>query len=677
MKPTPLLDFWQKPVGAGAPVTMLATTYALDPDFFEQNCLARFLEVSSVDENTGSVDDIVASVELHDLLQHTCVTVMADRSAPVQRSSLLWDLLSCQVDGGLLHAKVSVLIWENATRVILGSANLTSAGYRRQIELGLAVDLGPDCLFPTDVLQEIADELDSYLLLVPGYAPDIAVFKRAASTLKLFRQRVAQYSTARTEIRVAFAPTNANQSPLDKLDLVWKGAQPLCATHLSPFWDSNDRKALIATNKLLTGRPANKRKQRVGVVLNPSGQTSFSQYLASYENVDNSVYQLKEVDQEIRTLHAKCLLIESDEWVAALVGSSNHTKSGLGLNEAKRGPILTQPRRHREMNVWIGASRKGKAGRALLDLIPLGKKVTADTAEVDPKDEDEDELPALPGCFGMCCLHRPSEGLPWELHLGITSGIGMPSNWEIGFAADDVPILTKMQWEASVGLGPTVISLIEGTLPMFVFVRWDGNKIPWAVVADDRHSLPPGPALSGLRAQQLLDALATGRSLSSILREDLERRNGGRTPNSEISLDPLKRFEVEGALLRKGRALAASLSAMQRRLERQVVTADALKARLAGPLGPTFVATKVVEALEQHEQSRAEAIFTIAEISLTIGRVNWAHVLEHIDRSEGIAIINHTLNRLDALRERAGCEPLDLVSYACRAVTEARKCLAS
>ena len=62
MKPTPLLDFWQKPTGAGEPVAVIATTFALEPDFFERNCLARFLEVSSVDEDTGSVDDVVASV---------------------------------------------------------------------------------------------------------------------------------------------------------------------------------------------------------------------------------------------------------------------------------------------------------------------------------------------------------------------------------------------------------------------------------------------------------------------------------------------------------------------------------------------------------------------------------------------------------------------------------------
>ena len=110
MNPTPLLDFWQKPAKAGDPLAVLATTFALEPDFFEQNCLARFLEVSSVDESSGSVEDIVAQVEMQEMLQTASVTVLADRSAPVQRTSLLWDILGCEVQGGLLHAKVAVLI---------------------------------------------------------------------------------------------------------------------------------------------------------------------------------------------------------------------------------------------------------------------------------------------------------------------------------------------------------------------------------------------------------------------------------------------------------------------------------------------------------------------------------------------------------------------------------------
>lgn len=666
MKPTPMLDFWQKPAEAGEPVALLATTFALEPDFFEQNCLARFLEVSSVNEETGSVDDIVATVELHESLQKASVTVLADRSAPVQRSSLLWDLLSCKVDGGLLHAKVAVLLWEKATRIILGSANLTAAGYRRQIELGLAVDLGPQCLFPPDVLRGLADEIGSYLHLVPGYDASAATFARAANTLNLLRERIAEQKNGPTGVRVAFAPTNATTAPLDQLSLVWSGAKPLRATHLSPFWDSNDRhrSALAATRQLLTGRPADRRSQSVAVVLGPRGQTTFSQHLA--EGVD-AVRRLKDLDREIRTLHAKCLLIESDEWVAALVGSSNHTKAGLGLAKAAR---------HREMNVWLGAPLKSKEGRALINLIELGKEIPTDAEVVDPKDEDEAELPSLPACFGLCQVKRSKQDGPWELHLGIAATHDMPRAWQIAFAAEDTPFMTRAQWAESGKPEKVVIVLPPQMLPMFVLVAWDGNTSPWAVLADNPHGLPVGPALSSLRAQHLLDALANGRPLAQVLREELERQQASADAQSLIVLDPLKRFEVEGSLLRKGRALAVSLAAMQRRLERPLVTLDTLRGRLASPLGPEFVATKVAEAFEAGHQSRAEAIFTIAEIALTLGRVDWPLVLAQVDRAQGNRLVDEILVRLDSVRARVGSQPADLASYAIRSIKEARKCVA-
>ncbi len=661
MNPTPLLDFWQKPAGAGEPVAILATTFAFEPEFFEQNCLARFLEVSSVNEGSGSVDDIVASIELQEMLQKTQVTVLADRSAPAQRTSLLWDVLGCRVDGGLLHAKVAVLMWEKSTRVILGSANLTAPGYRRQIELGLAAELGPGCLFPPEVLNAIADELEAYLDLVPGFAPDTPVIARATSTLELFRRRIAQQPDNGSVVRVVFAPTNPRGGPLDRFELAWSGPRPTKATHLSPFWDASDTTVLTSTRELLTGRPADSRSQKVAVVLGPRGQTPFSRKL---RGAVDRVHEMKPLDNEMRTLHAKCLLIESDQWIAALAGSSNHTKAGMGLTK----------NRHREMNVWLGAPRDSKEGRVLVNLVQLGREISAEEEEIAPTDEDEVELPALPACFGLCRLGRIDELARWELRLGIELNKDMPAEWSVSLAGGTAA-LTRQNWEAS-GSPPTaVVAMDQETFPMYVLVRWNGSEAPWAVLADDRHALPPGPTLSSLRAQHLLAALASGRSLSDIIREELERialGDGGRTG---LILDPLKRFEIERSLLRRGRALAASLSAMQRRLEHQVINLDGLRARLAGPLGPEFVALKIAEAYEAGDQSRAEAIFSIAELALAVGRVNWTLVLEHVDSAVGLALVEDTLGRLDVLRHRVGDEPASLASYAARAIEEARRCL--
>lgn len=660
MKQTPLLDFWQKPEGAGEPVALFATTFALETDFFEQHCLARFLEITSVNEDTGSVEDIVANIELYEQLQKIRVTVLADRSASVQRTSLLWDVLSCKVEGALLHSKVVVLMWEKATRVILGSMNLTSAGYRRQIELGLAVDLGENCLFPVEVLQGIHLELESYLPLVPGYQASLSIFDRANDTLNMFGERIAQQKNKKGNVLVAFAPTNATEKPLEKMREVWRGGLPLRATHLSPFWDSGNTTVLEMVGKQLTGRPASKRAHRVAVVLGPRGQISLPRSCAI---AVDEVLELESLDNESRLLHAKCLVLESHDWVAVLVGSSNHTLAGLGVSA----------RPHREMNVWLGAARDSQEGRALRGLIQLAKKVEADAEEVEQSDEDEIDLPSLPACFELCRVSRLTEHDPWMLVMGIKKTADMPQGWSIRLAGSVV--LTRSQWEKDGGVEVSYVSIEQTSLPMSVFVKWGGYEVPWSVVVDDRHELPPGPALSSLRAQHLLQALAMRRSLGAVLRDEGEQRGEGMKTSFE--LDPLKRHDQKGTLLRKGRELSVSLNEMQDRLARQVLSLETLRARLAGPLGPVFVATKVVEACEAKEQTPAEALFTVAEIALSLGRVNWRHVLEQVDPVQGLAFVVAALEKIIEIRSRIVTAPSSMAAYADRAMKEARLCVQS
>lgn len=666
MKPTPLLDFWQKPDGAGDPVAVLATCFTLDPDFFERNCLARFLAVESVDEDTGSADDLVARLELEESLMAPMVTLLADRSAQAERSTLRWDLLHCHVDRGLLHSKVAVLLWEGATRVVIGSANLTPAGYRHNIELAMAADLGPTCIYPPDVLAAIADELESYLVLVPGLDADVPATRQAGRILQLFRDRIAAQPTVRTKLAVALAPTNPMTRPLDLFSNVWSGAPPLEATHVSPYWDAKDPSVLKTVTGMLSGRPAADRWHGVAVTIGPAGETSFPPNFLKFEHVDE-VVQLGPLDENIRPLHAKCLVIHSNHWVAALVGSSNHTAAGLGIGG---------PRRHRELNVWLGAPLASKEGKALWNLVPCGDPVEPGAPYEEPDDEDEaDDLAALPPFFQLCRLAR--SGDIWELSLSFDSKES-PADWQVALPTH-ATVLDRRVWEAHGSPASYAYPVEEEQLPMFLEVAWDGSKATWVVIADDRHDLPPGPGLSDLHSSQLLDALATGRSLAQVVREKLERDAQARSAGEEpgIITDPLKRFDSRSTLLRRGRALATALTALERRLARPMMTVDALEARLSGALGPRFVASKVVAEYRDGDQPRPDALFTLAEIALTVARVPWAETLQYIDRAVGVRLVEETLDHLDHLRAELGSEPADLAGYAMRAIKEAKRCLAS
>lgn len=512
MRMTPMLELWQKPDGAGDPVAVLATTFTLDPDFFENSCLARFLAVESVDENTGSVEDLVARLELEEGLLAPMVTVLADRSALAERSTLRWNLLHCQVQSGLLHSKIAILLWENAARVIVGSANLTPAGYRHNIEMAMAADLGPKCIFPPPVLEGIAIELESYLDLVPGLDETVPASRQVTQILQLFRKHIGSQSQTRSKLSVALAPSNQESRPLDQLSAVWKGTQPLRATHVSPFWDESDTTVLKTVRAMLTGRPASERRHDVAVAIGPGGETSFPLALRNQGHVDD-VVQLGPLDENVRSLHAKCLIIRSSEWVAALVGSSNHTRAGLGLSDF---------RRHRELNVWLGAPTDSEEGKALRDLVPLGGTIDGDTPYDEPDDEDEpDDFVVLPAFFQLCRLGKDGES--WELTLSFDPP-ATPGAWCVSLPSHDL-VIDKAAWQQA-GSFPTFVSPVNAqSLPMFLDVDWDdGASATWVVLADDRHVLPPGPGLADLRSSQLLYALATGRTLAQVLHEELVER---------------------------------------------------------------------------------------------------------------------------------------------------------
>ena len=48
-----LLELWRPPRGAKDPVGCLTTTYTFDPAFFEEECLARFLEIDALADREG------------------------------------------------------------------------------------------------------------------------------------------------------------------------------------------------------------------------------------------------------------------------------------------------------------------------------------------------------------------------------------------------------------------------------------------------------------------------------------------------------------------------------------------------------------------------------------------------------------------------------------------------
>ena len=135
-----MLDLWQPPEGAGDPVGCVATTYTFHPGLFDEQCLARFLEIESEPDR----EDLAFLLEWETRLGGVYAGVLVDHTQAGVEHSLRWDVLPVRVRAGKQHAKISLLSWTRRLRIIIASANLTEPGYRTNFEVAAAVDLGPD-----------------------------------------------------------------------------------------------------------------------------------------------------------------------------------------------------------------------------------------------------------------------------------------------------------------------------------------------------------------------------------------------------------------------------------------------------------------------------------------------------------------------------------------------------
>lgn len=663
-----LLDSWSPPDGAGQPVACLATSFTFESDFFTQECLARFLSLSTTSAEGDRISSIAALLEEEDRLSEAQISVLIDRSTPAEKRNLRWDLLPVTAPGGLLHAKVAALIWERSARIILGSANLTSAGYRRQVELSLAIDLNAECRVARDVVDTLVAELRRLVELVPG--PVSGPKQRALTTVDLLADRVAELKLPRTgsgDLRLAVAPARPGTSPLDRLGDVWRGAQPLRATLLSPFWDSTDpAPAVEAVRGMLTGRPAAARSMTFVVGVDSLTQTVHAPESLLAQTETGAI--IREFDtpdpDKRRTLHAKMLLLESDQWMAAMIGSSNMTGAGLGLYP-NHG--------HRELNLWLGCPARSKTAKHLRSLACLGAEIDPDNLDwrVLP-DEDEPTTPVLPFGFVSCTLDAAA---PPRLLLELDAET-LPETWDI-LSPMEKQLLTAEGWRADGAQQQIEMAVTDDALPSYLLVRWDAEgqqcQGTWIVNAEDRGALPAPPEFNEISVDVLLAALASTRPLPIALERELRRKQRAVDEGFTLVLDPLQRFDDSGLLLQRARHLSLALWRLQERLSRPATSLDTLEWRLRGPVGPIAIADGLGRAAADQKTLPGEAHFRLAELALTIASVEWDQVAPGADRTKVRALVKEAVEAIAArLGELDAAPDPALDKYARDALKKAR-----
>lgn len=673
-----MLEQWLPGDKFGDPVACIATSFTFDSNFFEEECLTRFLSISTRDPDEESGIDLAGMLEEEERLATTQVTVLVDQSCSPTPRNLRWDLMHVRVPQALLHAKVAVLMWSNATRVIIGSANLTSAGYRDKVEAATSFDLDATCTVPRSVLLKLAKELRSIIELSPGDTGVPGPGRRALQTVDKFELRVKKSPILKENnrgVRYWLSSTRDANCVVDDLKFVWSGQRPSSVVALSPFWDKDERSAganaLFAPIQRTRSSAAQLSSTFVVPVDYRTGKETVlapvSLANCAPESIRHEVVAFQ--PENDRRVHAKCLQYFSGSWQATMIGSSNMTAKGLG----------TDRRPHFEINLWFGCRRSSQEGKFLSQLIPLGEPVREDAIwEPEAADDDEPTTPAVPEGFIQALLTSSNE-------ITVTFNPSkLPSTWEVRRTLPDsssLRLLTSQEWLGAQSPTHFVLKIPDHVsfIPSFLEVTWTGerkarNQALWLVNISDSTVLPPPLELRQIPIQTLLALLASTRPLRQAL-EDVLQRNTESTSHDSIDLDPLRRFDSSGFLLQRTRRTAATLWGIERRLSRPITTMDALEWRLTGILGPEHIANLLLESSNNDSQLVGEIQFILAELALVLSRIEWSHLCSSRDLKKVKSRIDETIRRIEALSQSMPVAEVDdgTRGYIERAFKAARK----
>ena len=608
------LDHWLPPEGAGRPLACLATTFTFEAAFFEEQCLSRFLGLDWKRDEGG--EEIAFLIELQEKFGEARISVLADRSVEAEGRSLQWDLLTVGVKGGVMHAKVTLLIWQNLVRLVVGSANLTRGSYRDNLEAQIVLDAtgedGPPSALMAELLVGLKDLAGRSRVLKRDQA--FATIDDAERRLAAFGERIPR----RRDPQMAIVPSGPGQSALDGLDAVWKGGPPRLATVLSPFFDADGADVAAAIGGRLAHRGGSEVKFVVKADLGAPGSKvrvhappSLLESLP--KRVTGRMHSLRQTTQEeLRGLHAKAILLESDSHTALLIGSSNFTRAGLGIGN---------PANH-ELNVAIGARKGTDVAKELSKLIPVGPPISLEDAGY-LVEEEEDELgaqPELPWGFEEALLDPLA---PASLRLRFKPE-ELPAKWSIR-SHDDAPLADSVRWSTAGHPKECKFPLPSEALPDLLKVRWHGlereEEAWWPVNVTDKAALPPPKALRDLSVDARLIALASSRPLHESVIEAMRATGGG---GGNIELDPLLRYSQTGQLMRRARLASQAFAGLRTRLERPAANEEALVWRLEGPFGPKAIADGLVARAEDGDAVEGETSFLLAELALTLSHVDWS-----------------------------------------------------
>ena len=644
-----MLDLWRPPRGAGDAIGCLATTYTFGPELFDEQCLARFLEVDSEPNR----EDIAFLLERETRLGAAYAGVLVDHTQAGVAHSLRWDVLPVRIPNGKQHAKISLLAWAHHVRIIVASANLTKPGYRSNYEIAIAMDLTPKQTV-IEHLTETCAFLRSLLAFVSGAAPDEPEIRRAAEFLDQVELQVGGWDRIRQpkSLRQHFVCTlprcksnAATDGPgfeaigsLDETITLCRarGGSPAEAWIASPFFDE-DADTDAATSKLCKSMARGTTRRLTFCVPSAGEPDNDAPRLAAPASllrtpgqysavVDFEVLPHLDDDNNSRSWHAKMLALLSDRYVGLMVGSSNFTRAGLGIG----------PRRNAEANVLTiaecrpNAREPGQLKAVWPEMDKIEDPESAEWQGPKPELDEEERAEAieLPAGF-LSARYRAGDDRKLILRLDAEH---LPEAWSV-HACGREPIIVIDESDWTENGRPEIVDIPWESVqpPEQLRVRWPDGKAFWPLNVEDARQLPPPAGLENMSADDMLLILAASdpgcafRAWTKDQQPDhpFDEELDTATPPD---LDPLRRHDLRTTFLHRIRSRARVLAQLRQNLQRPVWGHQALQWRLEGFIGVKPLAQRFLKDVLEADGRIDELLLALADFLIVLNGVEYEPV---------------------------------------------------
>ncbi len=635
-----LLELWRPPATAGEPLGCLTTTYTFDPAFFEEECLSRFLEVDTV---PGRSNRLAYVLDRDTRLEKTYAGVLADIAMAGVEHAWRWDVLPVRVPRGIQHAKLTLLAWQGALRIIIASANCTPSGYRTNQEVFGCIDCTP---FAHEAAAYTAcrEFIDRLCTCVPDSGEERSPLARARAFLALVDARVREWTEVATRgknlvvLPVFSAPgTGTKEAAQTLADCIAHcrsvGRAPRTAYIASPFFNDHEHDETDApTAKLIELMDQN--HAEVTLCLPRAGENSgtvtkvaapkavYTTLLGKVNKSPICLLPERDEDDNTRIWHAKMLrFADRDRYEAHYVGSANWTSAGMGIGARinfEAGLLYLCKKRKYDRNA-------GQLARlwSRMSEVPDPATIRWMGAQSITEEMPGEQQAVLPGGF-VSAVYAAGDNP--ELRLSFAPE-ALPAQWQISSdRAEAGVLLDSILYAQRENQENVCLPWRLSDPPCYLLVAWENQTAYWTLnIADDR-VLPAAPELGELNEDQLIAYLAAV-DPGAVLRAALARASSSDDEEIEtvaaIDLDPLRRYDLQATFLHRVRRWARQFARIRARLEEPVASVRILESNLRGIIGIRTLVRKLAANCTDPNHNRVESILVLADFLLMLTMVHY------------------------------------------------------